>query len=57
MDCFNREGHEDDIEQMNDDHVELEVDEGRRLKKIHRFISSPPFPLFWQETVPDTPAS
>ena len=53
MDCFNREGHEDDIEQMNDDHVELEVDEGRRLKKIHRLI---PFPLFWQETVPDTPA-
>ena len=52
MDFFSYEAHIEDIHNLNDDHVDLEVDESWCLKIVRSFSG----PLSTQETVEYTPA-
>ena len=47
MDFFYCEAHEEEIDQLNDDHVDLEVDESRCFKIVRSFSGL----LSTQETV------
>ena len=52
MDFFYCEANVEDIDQLNDDHVDLEVDENRCFKIVRSFRG----PLTTQETVVYAPA-
>ena len=47
VDFFYCEAHEEDIDQLNDDHVDLEVDESWCFEIVRSFIG----PLSTQETI------
>ena len=52
MDFFHCEANVEDIHQLNDDHVDFEVDENRIFKIVRSFFG----PLTTQETVVYAPA-